>query len=708
MPKPSKIKTLAVSRDVPFNKLVLSQSNVRTVKTGVSIEELSEDIARRGLLQSLYVRPVIAADGEETGFYHVPAGGRRFRALERLVAAKRLSADVLVPCIVRDTGIAEEDSLAENTQREALHPVDQFRAFQTLVDRGLTEEDIAARFFVTAQVVKQRLRLAAVSPKLLDLYVAEEITLEQIMAFTVTTDHARQEQVWDTLKSSWNKQPYAIRRILTETAIDADDRRAVFVGIEAYEAAGGVVTRDLFADDSGGWLQDPALLDRLVHEKLKAEAERLSSEGWKWISVAVDFPYGHTNGLRELRGETVPMTADEEEAYATLSAELQALEAEYENADEYPEQVGQRLHELEDALAALENRPVVFHPEEIARAGVFISLDRDGNLDIERGYVRPEDEAPAETEDAAETGTGDAPRSSGFARSTGVTAIVLDSGLNPPPTTDEEDDGDALKPLSERLLAELSAHRTIALRNAVANQSDVAFRAVLHALCLRAFYTTSLGSCMEISATTAAMTSQAPGLRESAAAEDWRARHDRWQEALPADPKALWSHLGTLDPESQMQLFAHAAAATINILREPYARRPGALEHGELVAADVALDMVEAGWTPTVDNYLGRVPKPRILEAVREACGDQQAQLLDHLKKADMAREAERLLTGTGWLPEPLRLAAAEDVTEGETLSAATDDPDAIDNVVALPAFLATDDGEDESTGYDDERAAAE
>jgi ParB family chromosome partitioning protein len=157
-----------------------------------------------------------------------------------------------------------------------------------------------------------------------------------------------------------------------------------------------------------------------------------------------------------------------------------------------------------------------------------------------------------------------------------------------------------------------------------------------------------------------------------------------------------------------MQLFAHAAAATINILREPYARRPGALEHGELVAADVALDMVEAGWTPTVDNYLGRVPKPRILEAVREACGDQQAQLLDHLKKADMAREAERLLTGTGWLPEPLRLAAAEDVTEGETLSAATDDPDAIDNVVALPAFLATDDGEDESTGYDDERAAAE
>ena len=197
MPKPSKIKTLAVAREIPFNQLVLSQSNVRTVKTGVSIEQLAEDIAHRGLLQSLYVRPVIAADGAETGLYEVPAGGRRYRALEYLIKGKRLPKTVPVPCIVRDTGIAEEDSLAENTQREALHPVDQFRAFQKLIDKGLTEEDIAARFFVSAGVVKQRLRLAAVSPVLLDLYVAEEMSLEQLMAFTVTTDHARQEQVWD-------------------------------------------------------------------------------------------------------------------------------------------------------------------------------------------------------------------------------------------------------------------------------------------------------------------------------------------------------------------------------------------------------------------------------------------------------------------------------------------------------------------------------
>src|SRR6266849_5171040 len=189
--------TLSASRDIPFNKLVLSQSNVRRVKAGVSIEELSEDIARRTLLQSLSVRPILDAEGQETGMFEIPAGGRRYRALELLVKQKRMSKTQAVPCVVRTDGIAEEDSLAENTQREALHPLDQFRAFQTLRDKGLGEEEVAARFFVSPAVVKQRLKLAAVSEKLLDLYAEDELTLEQLMAFTVTNDHARQEQVWE-------------------------------------------------------------------------------------------------------------------------------------------------------------------------------------------------------------------------------------------------------------------------------------------------------------------------------------------------------------------------------------------------------------------------------------------------------------------------------------------------------------------------------
>jgi ParB family chromosome partitioning protein len=178
---------------IPFNKLVLSQSNVRRVKAGVSIEELAEDIARRSLLQSLNVRPVLDADGQEIGMFEVPAGGRRYRALELLVKQKRMNNTQPVPRLARTEGLAEEDSPAENVQRADLHPLDQFRAFHTLREKGLSDEDIAARFFVSPTVVKQRLKLAAVSQKLLDVYAEDGITLEQLMAFTLTNDHARQE-----------------------------------------------------------------------------------------------------------------------------------------------------------------------------------------------------------------------------------------------------------------------------------------------------------------------------------------------------------------------------------------------------------------------------------------------------------------------------------------------------------------------------------
>ena len=312
--------TLSASRDIPFNKLLLSACNVRRVKAGVSIEQLADDIARRTLLQSLTVRPVLDAAGIETGMYEIPAGGRRFRALELLVKQKRLAKTAPIPCVIREGGIAEEDSLAENVQRAPLHPLDQFRAFLALREKGQSEEEIAAAFFVSVAVVKQRLRLASVSPKLLDVYAEDGLTLDQLMAFTVNGDHERQEQVFDRLSQSYTKEAYVIRRMLTEGAVRAADKRALFVGIDAYEEAGGTVMRDLFQGDDGGWLQDPALLDQLVVEKLQREAETVAAEGWKWIEVAPDFAYGHHFGLRQLRGDTVPLTAEEEATRDALRA----------------------------------------------------------------------------------------------------------------------------------------------------------------------------------------------------------------------------------------------------------------------------------------------------------------------------------------------------------------------------------------------------
>lgn len=698
--------TLSSSRDVPFNKLVLSQSNVRRVRAGVSVEELAESIARRGLIQSLHVRPVLDDDGAETGMFEVPAGGRRFRALELLVKQKRLAKIAPVPCVVSEaTGdvLIDEASLAENIERAPLHPLDQFRAFQTMREKGMTEEAIAAAFFVDAKVVKQRLRLASVSTVLLDVYAEDGMTLEQLMAFTVNSDHTRQEQVWEAIKDGWQKEPYTIRRLLTETTVRASDKRAIFVGITTYEEAGGCVLRDLFQQDDGGWLQDPVLLDRLVGEKLKAEAEAIAAEGWKWIEVAMTFPYGHDHGLRQLVGTAVDLTEEERATREELRGEYDRLEAEYAEADELPDEIDTRLGEIEQALEAFERRPITFDPDQIGKAGVFVSIDADGTLLVERGHVRPEDEATEEPEaEIIDPETGEVLQRAEPAVSHQRAVITL-GGQSPEP---EEEDTDTIKPLPDRLVSELTAHRTLALRDAVAVNPHVAITALLHRLVTDCFLPHSTKGCLEAQVREVQLPAQAEDLRDSASAKAIQDRHERWGDHIPADDAALWDWLVDLDDGSRMDLLAHCVSFGVNALHEkpnPYSGM-GVSQHGleirlsqaDRLARSTGLDMVAVGWQPTVGNYLGRVTKPRILEAVREGAGDRAAELIGHLKKGDMAKEAERLLADTGWLPEPLRVVDADiEADVAQATDAEADD---------LPDFLSGDGEEDDPADDEEEQ----
>jgi len=684
--------TLSSARDIPFNKLVLSQSNVRRVRAGVSIEELAESIVRRGLIQSLHVRPALDPEGQETGMFEVPAGGRRYRALELLVKQKRLAKTAPVPCVVSEAKgdiLIDEVSLAENIERAPLHPLDQFRAFQAMREKGMTEEVIAAAFFVSAKVVKQRLRLVTVAPALLEVYAEDGMTLEQLMAFTVSTDHDRQEQVWETIKGSWQKEPWHIRRMLTETAVRARDKRAVFVGVEAYEAAGGVVLRDLFEDDNGGWLQNPVLLDRLAGEKLKVFAEEIAGEGWKWVEVSVGFPYGQDHGLRGFTGTTVDLTDEERATREALGDEWDNLEAEYAEADELPDEVDRRFGEIEQALEAFKRRPTIYDPADIAIAGVFVSIDSDGSLSVDRGYVRLEDELPAESE-GGEVSQMDGVDGDPAVQRTTITV----GGQSIEGEGEAEEDG--IKPLPERLLIELTAHRTLALRDAVASNPHVALIALLHRLMSDAFLHHAATGALEASIRRVYFPAQAASLKDSPSAKSVTERHERWSDHVPADDDALWDWLAALDNDNRMDLLAHCISYGVTALHErpnPYSGS-GISEHGlkvRLAQADrlvraTGLDMVAAGFRPTVDNYFGRVTKARILEAVREGAGERAAQLIDHLKKDDMAREAERLLADTGWLPEPLRL-ADPDLDQNVDVQP---DGDATDETV-LPDFLASD-----------------
>jgi ParB family chromosome partitioning protein len=519
------------------------------------------------------------------------------------------------------------------------------------------------------------------------------------MAFSVTADQARQEQVWDNVSRSGYDEPYQIRRTLTENTVRASDRRAQFVGLDIYEQAGGIVLRDLFAHDDGGWLQDVPLLDRLATEKLKAEAETIAAEGWKWIAVAVDFPYGHTNGLREIEGEPADLTDEERTTLEALNAEYAKIEEEYQEADELPDEVDRRLGEIEAARSVVESRPLVYDPAAIARAGVFVSIDAEGLLSIARGYVRPEDEALVAVEPESEA-QGDGETNGGPTTNGVVQRAVITVGGAPTGPV-EEDDDDTVKPLPDRLITELTAHRTLALRNALANDPAVAFQAVLHNFVLATFYRfASSSGCLEIAIRTPAFPASAPDLKESASAEAIDTRHDTWKARLPKDEGDLWGVLTAFDGKEQAALFAHCASSAVNALYEPANRyndgRVSAhsvrqrLDHANVLARTVGLDMAVVGWKPTADNYFGRVTKPRILEAVREAKGEPSVQLIDHLKKGDMAREAERLLDGTGWLPEPLRLVEIDAVEH-----------DAGGEAGALPEFLA--DPEDEAVADDEE-----
>ncbi|RFD21504.1 ParB/RepB/Spo0J family partition protein [Komagataeibacter melaceti] len=671
--------TLSSSRDVPFNRLVLSQANVRRVKSGLSIEELARDIERRGLLQSLNVRPVLDGEGTETGTYEVPAGGRRFRALELLVKQKKLAKTAPVPCVVREAGstiLAEDDSLAENVQRVALHPLDQFRAFRDMLEKGMSEEEIAAAFFVAPAVVKQRLRLMTVSDKLLEIYEQDGMKLEQLMAFSISDDHARQEQVWDIVSQSHNREPYVIRRMLTEKTVRASDARARFVGLEAYIVAGGHVMRDLFEADDGGWLQDPGIVDRLVMEKLQEAAEQVRAEGWKWVETALSFPWGHTRQFAEIDGTEMPLTDEETARLEALRVEQETIEGEYAQADEYPDEVDARLGEIEQAILALEERPLAFDPVDIARAGAFVSLDSDGTLQVERGFVLPED-MPAEPEETDDADGYDHAGYDGRDHDSTGHGYQEGEGDNIAPDVDPEEE-DGIKPLSDRLLTELTAWRTLALRDAFASNPHIALTELLHTLVRDVYWQTPGADCLEAYVREIPLPVHSPDMPGSLPAHALRQRNEGWKHDLPDDEDALWRWIDGLDDTSRMALLAHCLSFGVNAL---YERMPayGAvsqrsvterLKRADRLASALSLDLVEAGWQPTVENYLGRVTKARILQAVREARGDEAADRIAHLKKPDMAREAERLLDGSGWLPEALRTVGLADQAQVETVTA--------------------------------------
>ncbi|HEX4409025.1 MAG TPA: ParB N-terminal domain-containing protein [Xanthobacteraceae bacterium] len=602
---------------IPLNKLKKSPKNVRKIPhIKADIEALAASIAALGMLQFPVVEPELSAKNKPTGFYLVNAGeGRRLAQLLRF-KRKQIKSDAPVRCVLDTEHSATEISLAENAVRTEMHPADQYEAFAKLHNEdGLAAEDIAARFGVTAAVVRQRLKLGAVSPKLMALYRRDEMSLNQLSAFAITDDHERQERVWSNL-SLHNRSRHAILAALSEGQIPSDDRRALFVGEAAYEKAGGAIIRDLFDAEGGGFFADAALLDRLAREKLQGEADAIAAEGWRWIKTDIEFDHEATASLRRVFPKASALSKADRQRLRKLEIRYDAICERYPNGEPSPADAG-KLERIQTAIDALQKQE--YRQKDIGIAGAFVSLAQDGCLRVDRGLVRSEDE-PKEKD--AQNGKGD-PKN-----------------------------GERAK-FSDKLIAELSAHRTTALRNELALHPDIALTALLHSLVWQLYFYDKEHSCLQISITCAALDGHAPGVGESLAERQIVERHTAWGARMPSEKGELWSFLQTLPDEERMALLAHCVAMSVYAVQTHGAEPNGAIAHADTLAHAVGLNM-SVYWQAKAANYFTRISKDCILEALREGCaGDVEA--IARLKKPAMAEAAEAALSDKNWLPVLLR-----------------------------------------------------
>jgi ParB family chromosome partitioning protein len=435
--------------EIPFNKLVLWDGNVR--KTGIEsgLDELAASIAAHGLLNPLLVRK--AAKGR----FAVIAGQRRYLALRQLADAGNIGKTAPVSCHLREDGQDDSElSLAENVVRIAMHPADQFMAWRDLIEKGADIGEIAVRFGVAESTVKKRLALARVSPRIFALYREGRLDLEALQAFTVTDDHAMQERVWDGLAEWQRDNPRSIREALTESDVPSHDRRVRFVGLEAYEAAGGAVRRDLFESEDGGFVQDVALLEALARRKLESIADAVKTEGWNWTEARLSFGWDEQKAF--VCGEPVEAGLSED-----MQAEAHQLQAEHEalrNADHDDDGEGEaRMQAIEQRLDEIDAMTRIWPDALKARAGAVVYLSNRGTPEIERGLIRPED------------------------------ADVQDGGDDLPEAKDT-DVASERSAFPASLIEDLTAQKTAALRIETARSPGMALALAVHALAMDVFY----------------------------------------------------------------------------------------------------------------------------------------------------------------------------------------------------------------------------
>lgn len=616
---------------VQLSQLQLSPLNAR--KTGVvDVEGLAASIEAHGLMQNLSVTP----SANDPDRFDVIAGGRRLAALQRLQQEGRLDPHYLVPIRLIADDAALEASTAENTMREAMHPADQFDAFKGMVEAKKSIGDIAAHFGVPEIFVKQRLKLAKVAPKLVQVYREEGMSLEQLQTLALTDDQKLQEKVWFGAKSNYDRGAGRLRQQLTESKVASTNHVARFVGLPAYEAAGGLVLRDLFSTRDEAFLTDRQLLDTLAMDKLEAAAQRERDEGWSWVVARISADYDQLAEYPHSGAEPkfAKPGAEENSRIKDINARLKEIEV-LIDADDEAEGDDQLEWEDREALTdeseALEQeRRNLSGGKEIwpdaikAVAGVVVFLD-NGGLRVARGRLQPGQKA-----DKAGAVTGKPTEA---------------SGTKPAAPKKPE--------LSQDMVLRLEMHRAAAIRMHVASEPRKAFTLLLTNLALDLLHA-GRGASLGLSLNPRNNHAAADGLIKSKFADLGKAPARKaldlivgnWKNAgMPTKAVELFTWVDQLPDDKRLELLAVATALTLDT---------NSGDRGKALAEVFNVNM-QTWWEATPASYLELVPKVLLAEAVADVTGKPAGESVLAMKKDGAMAEAAKRLAGTGWLPKPLR-----------------------------------------------------
>ncbi|WP_321899444.1 ParB/RepB/Spo0J family partition protein [Paraburkholderia heleia] len=619
---------------VAYSKLTLSPLNVRK-KAPTGVEALAATIAEKGLMQNLVAHEMKGRTQEVR--LGVCAGQRRLAALDLLFAQGRIGNEYQVPVLILTEGEALAASLIENREREAMHIADECVAFRLLAEEGRSVAHIATLFAVAELAVRRALKIANLAPALLDMLREDRLDYEQAKSLVLADDHATQERIWNDAVNAWQRRPGELRAAITHEEIDArTSALAQFVGIDAYEAAGGRVRRDLFSDDEdAGYIEDAPLLHRLASERLIELSQKVAAEGWAWVEIRTRYEPTEVMRHGRIASTTRKPTKKEKAELAELSATRDAAQAEldaYYDDDGEPDEARQELLEAAAnaatyAVDQYAERLETFDAEDIKQAGAYVYLDDDGRVCIERGLVRRE-------------------TTLGVTRSTASYSGSEKAGEMRAPKE---------RPLhGEKLCKRLTAHRTAAVQVELALQPGVALAVLMQRMIPVVFddlYTrTHIDHAVQINVHSMrnALVSSADDMAESVAWKELEAERTKWAQMLPRPADELLPWLLQQDTDVMSNLFAFCVAATVDGICVADCPHPV-----NEVANTLAVDFTRY-WKPTRVGYFEHVSKDRILAVVGQSISQQAAGELRGMKKGDAAAAAERRMSDSGWLPEVL------------------------------------------------------